>query len=308
MRLIRLKVVRASSLLLGIVLTLLAVVLAVILVSQLLAPDRAAPSPAATIAPTEAAEANSTGAVAAFAAAAPSQVDVVFGNRLLVEVARVDAKPTEKPRPRATVLIYHTHTNEAFRKAPGDTYRETETWRTDDHNHSVVRVGEVLSDLLADRGFDVTHDVTNHEPPDLATAYERSLNTIDSYPEKFDLYIDLHRDAYTPAVYRTLSVRAGGTDAAQLMLLVGNGKGFDDDPAYFPRNLTFARKLTNKLNQFSPGLCQDVLIKNGRYNQHVGLSILVEAGHNRNTLLEAIASMPYLADAISEAYGANSAG
>ncbi len=299
MRLIRLKVVRASSLLLGMALTLMAVVLAVILLSTVLGPEPAQSAPAATVAPTEEAVASSSGAVAAFAAAAPSQVDVVFGDRLLVEVSKRISKPTAKPAPRGTILIYHTHTNESYRKAPGESYHETEAWRTDDQNHSVVRVGEVLDGLLTDRGFDVTHDVTNHEPPDLGTAYERSLKTIASYPETFDLYIDLHRDAYTPLVYKTLSVKAGGQDVAQLMLLVGNGKGFDDAPAYFPKNLAYARKLTAALNALAPGICQDVMVKNGRYNQHLGLSILVEAGHNENTLMEAIQSMTYLADAIA---------
>ncbi len=168
----------------------------------------------------------------------------------------------------------------------------------------MVRVGEVLSELLVGRGFDVTHDVTNHEPPELATAYARSLHTLEGYPQRFDLYIDLHRDAYTPVVYKTLSVKAGGVSAAQIMLLVGNGKGFDDDPAYYPRNLTFAKKLTGRINALSPGMGQEVLVKNGRYNQHLGLSILVEAGHNRNTLMEAITSMPYLADAITDVYAA----
>lgn len=302
MRLIRLKVVRASSLLLGIALTLLAVVLAVILVSELLAPDVAEGAPAATSAPAEVAHGNSSGAVAAFAAAAPSQVDVVFGDRMLVEVIKVQKKPTAVPKPRGTVLIYHTHTNEAYRQTAADPYRETDAWRTDDQSHSVVRVGEALSDLLKARGFQVTHDVTDHEPPELGTAYERSLKTILGYRETFDLYIDLHRDAYTPAVYKTVSVKAGGSDVSQLMFLVGNGKGFDDDPDYFRRNLAYARKLTERLNQRVPGICQQVMIKNGRYNQHVGLSILVEAGHNNNTLMEAVASMPFLADVIAETF------
>ena len=302
MRLIRLKVVRASSLLLGIALTLLAVVLAVILASEILAPEPAQSAPAATVTPTEEANANSSGAVAAFAAAAPSQVEVVFGDRLIVEVAKVLSKPTAKPGPRGTILIYHTHTNEAYRMDPGDPYQETEAWRTADQSHSVVRVGEVLAELLTNRGFDVTHDVTNHEPPELGTAYERSLKTVESYPERFDLIIDLHRDAYSPVVYKTLSVKAGGANVAQLMLLVGNGKGFDDDADYYPRNMAFAQKLTNRLNALSPGICQAVMVKNGRYNQHLGTSILVEAGHNRNTLMEAIASMPYLADAISQEF------
>jgi stage II sporulation protein P len=302
MRLIRLKVVRASSLLLGIALTLLAIVLALMLIGSLLGPEGSAPAATQTIVEEE--QTGSAEAVAAFAAAASSQVDLelVFGNRFTLEISPIERAPTAAPGPRATVLIYHTHTHEAYRQTAADSYRETEAWRTDDQAHSVVRVGEVLSDLLLQRGFDVTHDLTDHEPPELATAYARSLGTLESYPNSFDLYIDLHRDAYNQNVYKTLSVKAGGEDAAQLMFLIGNGKGFDDDPDYYPRNLQLARALTDKINALSPGLCHDVLIKNGRYNQHLGPSILVEAGHNRNTLMEAIASMPYLADAIAQMY------
>ena len=47
-----------------------------------------------------------------------------------------------------------------------------------------------------------------------------------------------------------------------------------------------------------------VLVKAGRYNQHVGTpAILVEVGHNRNTLKEALSSMPILARAIVEELG-----
>ena len=50
------------------------------------------------------------------------------------------------------------------------------------------------------------------------------------------------------------------------------------------------------------GLCRDVCIKTGRYNQHVAVGcVLVEAGNNRNTLEEVLAAMPYLADAILKA-------
>jgi stage II sporulation protein P len=166
--------------------------------------------------------------------------------------------------------------------------------------YSVVRVGEGSASSWR-TGLRVTHDVT-HEPPDWARIYERSIKTFEAIRKPSTSNIDLHRDAYTPVVYKTRSVKAGGEDAAQLMLLVGNGKGFDDDPDYYPRNLAFAKRLTNRLNRLSPGICQDVLVKNGRYNQHVGLSILVEAGHNQNTLMEAVRSMPYLADAILQEF------
>ena len=86
--------------------------------------------------------------------------------------------------------------------------------------------------------------------------------------------------------------------AAQLMLLVGDGGSYDEKPDY-EANLAFATRLTEGLNALSPGLCRPVLVKHGRYNQHVGTpSLLVEAGHNLNTLEEALRAMPPLAEAL----------
>jgi hypothetical protein len=46
-------------------------------------------------------------------------------------------------------------------------------------------------------------------------------------------------------------------------------------------------------------LCKPVLVKDGRYNQNIGVfSILVEVGHNRNTLAQACNSVSPLAKAI----------
>nr|HML48656.1 stage II sporulation protein P [Clostridia bacterium] len=96
------------------------------------------------------------------------------------------------------VLIYHTHTYEAYEPTPENPYVATEKWRTKDAVHNVCRVGELLAEILRDRyGMDVVHDVTEHELPDLNSAYTRSLKTLDGYTQRgetFDLYIDLHRD------------------------------------------------------------------------------------------------------------------
>ena len=40
-------------------------------------------------------------------------------------------------------------------------------------------------------------------------------------------------------------------------------------------------------------------MKSKRYNQHVGRCILLEVGHNLNTLDEALATIPYFADALA---------
>ena len=212
---------------------------------------------------------------------AEAETNPVFAS---VSVERVNAE-------RPSVLIYHTHTHEAYRQVA------EEAWRTLDESHSVVRVGDELASQLKARGFEVVHDTTDHEQNDMMTAYTRSLKTLEGYERTFDLYIDLHRDAYIEGVDPKPIVN-GDPQPARLMLLVGNGEGFTVKPHY-AENLAFARALTEEINRVSPGLCKDVLVKDGRYNQNIGVfSILVEVGHNQNTLAEALDSVPALAEAI----------
>ena len=206
-----------------------------------------------------------------------------------------DAETPRAARPR--VLIYHTHTHEAYAQTPDDPYEETEPWRTEDQTRSVVRVGAELAALLEARGFDVVHDATDHEYPQLNTAYARSLDTLAGYADQsFDLRIDLHRDAWDSSMAACTEIN--GRRAAQLMLLVGDGGDYAVKPDY-EANLAFAARLTERLNALSEGLCRPVLVKHGRYNQHMGTpSVLIEAGHNLNTLDEALEAMPCLADAL----------
>ena len=75
----------------------------------------------------------------------------------------------QTPKPPKRVLIYHTHTYEAFAKGNAS-YKETEKWRTADSAYNVVRVGEELAALLRSLGVDAVHDTTAFEPPDLGGA------------------------------------------------------------------------------------------------------------------------------------------
>ena len=86
------------------------------------------------------------------------------------------------------------------------------------------------------------------------------------------------------------------------MLVVGKGEKYDDKP-YYASNVAFAQRITDYLNSVEPKLCRPVRIKTGRYNQHVTPNcILVEVGHNANTLAQAKAAMPYLAESIVYAF------
>ena len=216
-----------------------------------------------------------------------------------------------EPEPPKRVLIYHTHTYEAFAQTEGAAYQETEKWRTADSAHNMVRVGQELAALLRSLGMEVVHDTTAFEPPVLSSAYGRSLEmmkTRQAAGEQYDLYIDLHRDAYIESQKGPNTVSAGGVQAARLMVLIGKGdgqtgQGFGEKPDW-EKNLAIARSITDALNAQAEGICRDVCVKSGRYNQHVDdCCILIEAGNNRNTLAEVLASMPYLADAIAQTLG-----
>ncbi len=213
-------------------------------------------------------------------------------------------RPLRSDKP--TVLIYHTHTTEAYTQTETDRYRESSEWRTTDPTQNVIAVGEVLKEILErDYGFTVIHDTTNHEPPKLASAYDRSLITMERYHAEYPsivLFIDLHRDAYktdkAPCDYLTID----GTETAKLMLVVGKGEKYTDKP-YYDSNIAFAERITEHLNGIMPKLCRPVREKPGRYNQHVAPNcILVEVGHNANTLAQAKAAMPYLAESIAFAF------
>ena len=215
-------------------------------------------------------------------------------------VAPIDLDPSGSLPPSIAsprVLIYHTHTHEAYEQAANDPYVAVEAWRTTDEAHSIVRVGAELAERLRELGIEVVHDATDHELNDLSTAYLRSEETLKSYEEPFDLYIDLHRDAYVEGV-NPVAVSASGTEYAKLMLLIGKGDNFVEKP-HFAENYAFARALTERLNGIEPGICRDVLVKTKRYNQHIGVyAVLIEVGNNKNTLEQALNSMPVLAAAI----------
>ena len=207
------------------------------------------------------------------------------------------------------VLIYHTHTTEAYFPTEDAPYQQTSAWRTNDNSNNVVAVGERLKEILErDYGFAVLHDTTDHEPPKLSTAYERSEQTMLSYAEQYpsiEVFIDLHRDAYgSEPTEPTDTVLINGREVARLMFVVGRGEDYEDKP-FFETNRRFAERITEYLTGIDPKLARPIREKKGRYNQHVGAyCLLVEVGHNANTLEQAMAAVPFLAEGIAYAVAA----
>lgn len=218
----------------------------------------------------------------------------------LVEVIRETEQPAQLGK---RVLIYHTHTWEAFDQVEGNRYEETEKWRSKDNRVNMVAVGDALTAALQALGCEVVHDDTAFEPPDLSTAYQRSLTMLEQRQaagEQYDLYIDLHRDAVGSASTLKRTVNVGGGEVARFMVLVGKGQAYDDKPDW-QANYAIAEALTQSLNRQVEGLCRDVKVKTGRFNQHIApCCVLIECGLNYNTLEQVLRGIPYLAQAIAE--------
>lgn len=223
---------------------------------------------------------------------------------LRVEVIRETPEPPSWAGKR--VLIYHTHTWEAYEQTDGAPYRETEKWRTKDNSNNVVAVGDALTAALEALGLTVVHDTTAFEPPNLDDAYERSLAMLQRRAEageSYDLYIDLHRDALSSASTIRRTVNIGGEEVARFMVLIGKGTtgGYTEKPDW-EANQLIARRITSSLNGQCEGLARDVKIKTGRFNQHVAdRCVLIECGVNTNTLQQVLSGVPYLAQAIADA-------
>ncbi len=201
----------------------------------------------------------------------------------------------------APIIIYHTHTTEAYRQVEGYEYEATGEMRTEDNSKNIVAVGAYLKELLEGYGYTVIHDTTDHEPPSLSSSYERSVVTMEHYKELYPnarLFIDLHRDAAGEALIDDY-VMVDGKETARIMFVVGRGDNYSQKP-FYESNYAFADILTESLEDEKTGLTREIRVKTGRYNQHISdMCILVEAGHNQNTFEQALNSMEVFAKTLN---------
>ena len=219
------------------------------------------------------------------------------------------------------ILIYHTHDTEAYRQTPDSTYVPSGDFRTEDTERNVYAVGEELKRILEeDYGIIAVHAGERHEKPLITTAYSRSLETMLYYKRLYpsiEMFIDLHRDGVSDTGYEDDFVTVDGRECARMMFVVGTGKsgrssqygpeeteGVAAQTPDFESNYALAVSLTEKLLTYNSRFMRNIRIKSGKYNQQVSNKcLLVEVGHNGNTLEQAENSMIFLARAIAALEG-----
>mgnify|MGYP000972413683 CR=1 FL=1 len=181
------------------------------------------------------------------------------------------------------VLIYHTHTTEAF---AGDT-------RTTDKARSVCAVGDRIAAQLTAGGIGVVHDTTYHDYPAYDGSYDRSRVTMQNDLKKYptiQVTLDIHRDAMhrdDGTALKTTTV-VNGKKAAQLMIISGCD---DDGTLKYPNweyNLRLALRFQKALSDTYPSLARPLDFCARKYNQDMTKgSLLIEIGTDVNTLDEA---------------------
>ena len=209
-----------------------------------------------------------------------------------VEALLAEELPLKLPAEGPQILIIHTHGSEAYAQEAADPYVESDPYRTQDPEHSVIRVGQALADVWTAAGLSVIHDTAVYDYPSYSGSYTRSGAAVEAYLAEYPniaVVIDLHRDALgTDPIYKV--VADSDTPMSQLMLLAATG----ENGLYHPNwreNLKLAVHFQAALVEQCPTLARPIAVKQERYNQHLTTgSLILEVGTTGNTLGEAVAA------------------
>lgn len=199
------------------------------------------------------------------------------------------------------ILIYHTHSQEAFIDSrPGEV------------SDTIVGVGDRLTSILQDTyGFNVIHHTKVYDLVDgvldRSMAYTLAAPDIQSILDQnpsIEVVIDLHRDGVDGHKFVK---EIDGKPTAQIMFFNGlsrsamNGEiGYLPNP-YIQDNLAFSFQLQKKAAEYYPGWTRNIYLNSLRYNLHMRpKSLLIESGTQLNTVEEEYNAMELLADILNQ--------
>ncbi len=216
---------------------------------------------------------------------------------------KADLRITDKTKP--TVLIYHSHTTEAYQTLDVGYYTASFQQRREDIAQNTVRVGDEITAQLEAAGFNVIHDKNIYDT-NYSEAYALSDASIKKYLEQYpsiDVTIDVHRDCIEFEDGTKVKPTATLLDkkAAQIMIISGCEYGNITNFPDWEYNLRFAMQLQQKAEEQFPGLMRPILFSARRYNLfETHNSILLEIGSDGNTLEEACFSGRLIGKVLSQ--------
>lgn len=215
-----------------------------------------------------------------------------------------DVKLQISDKTKPTILIYHSHTTEAYSLLDVGYYISSDA-RSNNASRNMVRVGDDLAEYLEKQGFNVIHDRTIHDK-DYNSSYDHSRVSIEKYLEQYptiDVTIDVHRDDITYDNKTKVKPTATINDkkAARLMIISGCEYGKVKDFPDWEDNLKFNLQIQKKVEEKYQGLMRPIMFSQRKYNMYeTHYSFLLEVGTDANTLDEACYSARLFGDALGE--------
>ena len=204
---------------------------------------------------------------------------------------------------RKVVFIYHTHNRESWlphlpsAKTADEAYHE---------KVNIVKVGLKLGEELEKRGIGTQVDQTDigrilaQKDRSFGASYDESRRVVEAALQKnkdIVYMFDLHRDA-APREHTTFEMN--GKAYARPFFIIGKNN------PHYEKNIRFAEKLNNLLEERYPGLSRGVLARqsgHGEYNQSLSEhNVLIEIGGVENTLEESYRTAEILAEVIADLY------
>ncbi len=203
-------------------------------------------------------------------------------------------KDGSKPK----ILIYHTHSQEAFKDS-----------KAGDKKTSIVGMGDILTKELNDTyriptmHHEGVYDLIGGKM-DRSRAYQlaevKVRKILKKYPS-IEVVIDLHRDGVGNNTHLVTSI--DGKKTGQIMFFNGlsrtkkNGDIAYLKNPYIQDNLAFSMQMQLAATKKYPGFTRRIYLKSYRYNMHLMPKyLLIEAGAQTNTVKEMQRSMKVLAD------------
>ena len=197
------------------------------------------------------------------------------------------------------VLIYHTHSQEAFADSTGS-------------NMTIVQVGDYLEKLLVEKyGYEVIHVTTpfdmldgNLDRSKAYTYAQEEIGAIVSEHPEIDMVIDLHRDGVNESLHFVTDI--DGKPTAKVMLF--NGISYSKNQGnidylynpYLEDNLALTYQMFLLGKTYYPDFFRCIYIEAYRYNLHLcKRSMLIEAGAQTNSFEEVINAMEPLSELIA---------
>lgn len=222
-------------------------------------------------------------------------VPELFETEVLAGMDMTMKQSNDKPQ----ILIYHTHSQEAFSDSPPG-----------NRDATIVGAGDMLANILTEEyGYNVIHHTGEYDVPSRDYAYSKSLPALEQILAEnpsIEVIIDLHRDGVAETTHLITDIN--GQSTAKVMFFNGlsrtkkNGEISYLQNENLQENLAFSFQMQIAANEYYPGFTRKNYLNGYRYNMHLrGKSLLIELGAQTNTVEEiknAIGPLAHILDIV----------